>query len=314
MHIDDLNVTQIRLIAELLRLRNVSAAADSIGLSQPAASHALAKLRVQFDDALFTRTPKGFQPTPYGERLGTAAQEAVAVLVAGITSGRQFDPRTTTRCFNLYASDVGQMVLLPKLLGYLRKAAPGASARVWPIPLEKPGLPLSSGDVDVAVGYFDNLTTGFRQSFLFRDRYVCVVRATHPRFGKGMTVEAFQNAEHAVAHSTGMAHANIDQLLARHQVQRKVALSVPGFHVLPMLIPNSDLVAIVPGMLAEAYASQLPIKVFATPVPIPPFDLRIYWHERYHHDAAIRWFRTAFVELFRTQGTARSKSVGAART
>ena len=83
MHIDDLNVTQIRLIAELLRLRNVSAAADSIGLSQPAASHALAKLRVQFDDPLFTRTPKGFQPTPYGERLGSAAQEAIAVLVAG---------------------------------------------------------------------------------------------------------------------------------------------------------------------------------------------------------------------------------------
>ena len=77
-----------------------------------------------------------------------------------------------------------------------------------------------------------------------------------------MTVEAFEHAEHAMAHSTGMAHANIDQLLARRQVLRKVALSVPGFHVLPMLIPNSDLVAIVPGMLAEAYASHLPIKVF----------------------------------------------------
>jgi DNA-binding transcriptional LysR family regulator len=302
MHIDELNVTQIRLIAELLRLRSVSAAADSIGLSQPAASHALAKLRQQFADPLFTRTPKGFQPTPYGERLGTAAQEAVAVLVAGITSGRQFDPRTTTRSFNLYASDVGQMVFLPKLLGYLRNASPGASARVWPIPLEKPGLPLSSGDIDLAVGYFDNLTTGFRQSFLFRDRYVCVVRAAHPKFAKGMTVEAFASAEHAVAHSTGMAHANIDQLLARHQVRRKVALSVPGFHVLPMLIPNSDLVAVVPGMLAEAYASQVPIKVLAMPVPLAPFDLRIYWHERYHHDAPIQWLRKVFVELFRTRG------------
>jgi DNA-binding transcriptional LysR family regulator len=215
MHIGDLNVTQIRLIAEVLRLRSVSAASESIGLSQPAASHALAKLRTQFGDALFTRTARGFQPTPYGERLGIAAQEAVAVLVAGKTSGRQFDPSTTTRCFNLYASDVGQMVLLPKLLSYLKKAAPGATAKVWPIPLEKPGLPHSSGDVDVAVGYFNNLTTGFRQSFLFRDRYVCVVRANHPRFAKGMTLEAFHGAEHAIAHSTGMAHANIDQVLAK---------------------------------------------------------------------------------------------------
>jgi DNA-binding transcriptional LysR family regulator len=316
MHIDDLNITQIRLIAELLRLRSVSAAADSIGLSQPAASHALAKLRAKLDDRLFTRTPKGFQPTPYGERLGTAAQEAVAVLVAGITAGRQFDPRTTTRRFNLYASDVGQMVFLPKLLRYMSNVAPGVSARVWPIPLENPGLPLSSGDIDVAIGYFDNLTTGFRQTFLFRDRYVCIVRATHPKFATGMTVEAFQNAEHAIAHSTGMAHASIDQILAKYQVHRKVALSVPGFHVLPMLIPNSDLVAVVPGMLATAYASHVPIKVLAMPVPVPPFDLRIYWHERYHHDAPIRWLRKVFVELFRTRRTivASSKGVGAARS
>jgi DNA-binding transcriptional LysR family regulator len=166
MHIGDLNVTQIRLIAELLRLRSVSAASDSIGLSQPAASHALAKLRTQFGDPLFTRTAKGFQPTPYGERLGNAAQEAVAALVAGIASGRQFDPSTTTRCFNLYASDVGQMVFLPKLLSYLKKAAPGATARVWPIPLEKPGLPLSSGDVDAAVGYFDKSYFWFPTSLL----------------------------------------------------------------------------------------------------------------------------------------------------
>jgi DNA-binding transcriptional LysR family regulator len=108
-----------------------------------------------------------------------------------------------------------------------------------------------------------------------------------------------------------MAHANIDQLLARHQVQRKVALSVPAFHVLPMLIPNSDLVASVPGMLAEAYASHFPINVFAMPVAIPPFDLRIYWHD--HHDAPIRWLRNAFVELFGARRTARSKSIGPRR-
>jgi DNA-binding transcriptional LysR family regulator len=116
-----------------------------------------------------------------------------------------------------------------------------------------------------------------------------------------MTLEAFQNAEHAIAHSTGMAHANIDQLLARYHVRRNVTLGVPGFHVLPMVIPNSDLVAVVPGMLAEAYACHLPIKVLSMPVPIPPFDLRIYWHERYHHDAPIRWLRKGFVELFRAR-------------
>src|SRR5262249_49068774 len=231
LHMGDLSFTQMRLIAELLRLRSVSAASDRIGLSQPAASHALAEMRRQFGDPLFTRPAKGFQPTPYGERLGHAAQEAVATLVAGIAGGRRFDPAKTTRCFNLYASDVGQMVFLPKLLDYLKRAAPYASARVWPIPAEKPGLPLSSGDVDTAGRYFTNLTSGFRQSFLFRDRYVCVVRENHPRFTRGMTLEAFHGAAHAIAHSTGMAHAHIDQVLARYRVHRNVTLSVPGFHV-----------------------------------------------------------------------------------
>jgi len=304
MHIADLHLTQVRLLAELLRLRSVSAASQCIGLSQPAASHALARLRKEFGDPLFTRTSKGFQPTPYGERLGVAAQEAVAVLVAGIAFNREFDPRKTTRCFNFYANDVGQMVFLPKLVGHLKRAAPGATARVWPIPLENPGVYLSSGDVDVAVGFFDNLTTGFRQSFLFRERYVCIVRPKHPKFAKGMTLEAFRTAEHAVAHSTGMAHAVIDQFLARHHVRRNVSVGVPGFHVLPMIIPNSDLLAVIPARLAEAYASHVPIKVLPMPVPIPPFDIRIYWHERYHNDPPIRWLRKVFIDLFRTRGSA----------
>ena len=98
MHIDDLEWTQIRLIAELARLNSVSAASQSIGLSQSAASHALAKLRKQLGDPLFTRTQNGFQPTPYGERLGSAAREALDVLLAGLASNRPFDAQTTTRC------------------------------------------------------------------------------------------------------------------------------------------------------------------------------------------------------------------------
>lgn len=96
-----------------------------------------------------------------------------------------------------------------------------------------------------------------------------------------------------------MAHADLDQVLARYGVRRNVTLSMPGFHVLPMIILNSDHVAIVPGMLAEAYETHVSIRVLPMPVPLAPFDLRIYWHERYHHDAALRWLRKAFVDLFR---------------
>ena len=101
MHIEDLHLTQIRLLAELSRLGSISAASERIGLSQPAASHALARLRKQFGDPLFTRTQRGFEPTPFGERLAMAAREAVDVLTAGIASNRSFEPRTTNRQFCL---------------------------------------------------------------------------------------------------------------------------------------------------------------------------------------------------------------------
>ena len=222
MHIGNLDFTQIKLVAELSRLRSVSAASRKIGLSQSAASHALAKLRRQLGDPLFTRTVNGFQPTPYGDRLGIAAREALDVLVAGLASNRAFDPRTTTRRVTFYANDVGQMVNLPSLVPLLKREAPNATVRVAPIPLQNPGAALSAGEVDLALGFFDNLTTGFLQSFLFRERYMCAVRANHPQFRAGMTLEAFKSAEHAMADATGMAHAVIDRFLAKHHVRRNV--------------------------------------------------------------------------------------------
>jgi DNA-binding transcriptional LysR family regulator len=298
MHIEELDLTQIRLVAELSRSRSVSRAAQRIGVSQSAASHALAKLRKKLGDPLFTRTQDGFQPTPFGARLGSASCEALDTLLAGLASNEQFDARTTTRVFTFFMNDIGQTVFLPPLLKFLKQKAPGASARVLPVPLDNPGAALSSGAVDLAAGFFDNLTTGFLQTLVFHERYVCIVRACNPKFRSGMTLEAFKNAEHAIADATGMAHAVIDRFLARHRVKRNVALRVPGLHVLPMIVANSDLVAVVPRRLADAFAARVRIKVLPPPIALPPFDICIHWHERYHNDPAIRWMRRSFVDLF----------------
>jgi DNA-binding transcriptional LysR family regulator len=298
MHIDELDLTQIRLLAELSRLRSVSRAAQRIGISQSAASHALAKLRKMSGDPLFARTQDGLQPTPFGSRLSSASSEALDVLLSGLTASDQFDARKTTRIFSFFMNDIGQTIFLPPLIKFLKQNAPGASARVLPVPLDNPGAALSSGAVDFAAGYFDNLTTGFFQSLVFHERYASIVRTGHPKFRSGMTLEAFEHAEHAIADATGMAHAVIDRHLAKHRVSRNVTLRVPGLHVLPMIVANSDLVAIIPWRLADAFAARVSIKVLPPPVAMPQFDVCIHWHERYHHDRAIRWMRRAFVDLF----------------
>jgi DNA-binding transcriptional LysR family regulator len=302
MHLHDLDLTQIRLLAELARLGSVSAAARRIGLSQSAASHALAKLRLQLGDPLFMRTSAGFKPTPFGERLGRAAVEALDRLAEGLASNHSFDPKTSRKQFTFYMSDVGQMVLLPGLLSVVHREAPGVLLRSAPIPLDDPAATLISGEVDLAIGFFTNLRAGFHQTVVFNERYVCVVRADHPAFSQGMTLEAFREARHAIADSTGMAHALIDDHLARHRVSRRDGLRVPGFHVLPLIIASTDLVAIIPGRLADAVATHLPIKVFDPPVPLPPYDIRMFWHERFHNDPASRWMRRQIVEVLHVSG------------
>jgi molybdate transport repressor ModE-like protein len=309
MHIRDLDLTQIHLLAELARLGSVSAAAHGIGLSQSAASHALAKLRQQLGDPLFTRTRDGLKPTPYGERLGKAASQALDLLSEGLAANRTFDPQTTTRQFTFYLSDVGQMVLLPPILDAVEKEAPGLTLRSAPVPVDDPAAPMISGEVDLAVGCFANLTTGFHQTLLFRERFVCIVRADHPAFQSGMTLEAFRDVRHAVSDATGMAHGYVDQCLAKHRVYRKATLRVPGFQVLPLIIANSDLLAFIPARLAASVAAHIPIRILLPPVHVPPFDIRMFWHERYHNDPANRWMRRVLVNLYHVSNEIRRRGL-----
>src|SRR5436190_11773432 len=299
MHIAQLDITQIRLLAALSQSGSLSKAAQQVGVSQSAASHALAKLRQQLGDPLFTRTRSGFQPTPCGTRVSTASCEAMDLLSASLASNDQFDPQTSSRAFRFYMNDVGQTVFFPRLLPFLKRNAPLVTLRVLPIPLDNPGAPMSAGEVDFAAGAFNNLTTGFFQHLVLRERHVCIVRCSHPRFREGMSIEAFTRTSQVLADATGMATTGIiDRFLSKHRVRRNVVLRVPHFHVLPAIVADSDLLAIVPKRLADAFASRLPIKLLPLPVAVPMFDICIHWHERYHHDPGSRWMRRAFVDLF----------------
>ena len=299
MHIDDLDFGEIRLIAALSDLHKLSAAAARLGLSQSAASHALARLRNRTGDPLFVRGTDGFVATPYGERLSDAARKALDILLDGFAANAPFDAKSTARRFNVYMSDVGQMVTLPKLLAFMAEEAPHAGVRVCPIPLDQPGTALASGEVDVALGFFRNLTTGFRQSMLFRERYVCVVRADHPNFRSGMTAAGFAKSPRALADASGMAHTVIEDELRAHGLIAVPRLTVPQFMVLPLVIANSDLLVIMPSRLAKAFSQLVSIKILEPPVPLRPYDIKIYWHERFDRDSSSRWLRRTFVRLFR---------------
>jgi DNA-binding transcriptional LysR family regulator len=304
MPADGIDMTQWRLLASLAENHSLSAAAAKIGISQSAASHALAKLRLQVGDALFVRSGGGVTPTPYGAQLCEAARNALDTLLDGLTAKHSFDPVKTRRRFNIFTNSIGQLAFLPQLVTLLKREAPGASLKVHQ-PTENTQDALASGEVDLAAGFFTNLTSGFRQTLLYRTRYVCVVRADHPLFRDGMTMDAFLKVSHAVTHASGMAHAVVERVLLKSSVQHLVQLHVPDFLALPILVAESDLLVTLPAGLANVFATHLRLKILEPPIPLPKYEVKVYWHERFHRDPANMWLRQAFVQLFRSNDSAR---------
>jgi DNA-binding transcriptional LysR family regulator len=298
MHVGSLQLSQLRLIHEIALSGSLTVAAENVGLTQPAASHALARLRRQLHDPLFVRTSEGMQPTPYGARLAGAVREALAALGTALENHGDFEPATSTRSFTLYISDNGQLVILPRLLARLKDLAPRVRIRVRAFPAKALHVAMESGDVDLAIGSFTTLIAGFKQKRLFRESLVCIVRRDHPLFRNGMTAEAFRSAPHALAEGAGLAHELLDRWLERQGVKRELRLSVPQFMVLPMVVASSDLLAMMPSRVADQFVKMLPIKLLQPPLKLPAYDIRIFWHERFHGDPASRWLRGVLVDLF----------------
>ena len=298
MHIGSLHLNQLRLVDALARNGSLSEAAEEIGLTQSAASHALARLRTELQDPIFVRTSEGMRPTPYGNRLASSVRNALQSLHAGLDRHPEFVPSSSSRTFSVIMSDVSQMLYLPRLLPRLSAEAPGVSLRVRALPSKAAHLILESGEVDLAVGAFSRLIAGCRQKRLYRERYVCVVRQDHPRFQQGMTAQAFCSVPQAMVDPRGYVHERLDQWLAQQRAPRTTKLYVPYFLSLPLVIARSDLLVIMASRVAKLYAETLPLKIMPPPVKLPAYDTRLFWHERFHRDPANRWLRNLYIDLF----------------
>ena len=283
----------------IFRERNITLAAQRIGLSQPAMSSALNRLRRTFNDALFVRTGRGMQPTPYAQLLAPPIQQACVLIGESLQIGAAFDPATSTRTFTLYMTDIGEAVFLPRLTATLAKRAPDVRVRVLRVPERGAHEAMAAGDVDIAIGLFPNLEAGFFQQRLYRDEFVCVVRADHPLARASSNVKAFGEMRHAVIESAGTGHqAVVERAFARQRLTRRIGVTIPHFMALPAIIAQTDLVATVPSRLARTFASYPNIVIVNAPIRIPAVDIRQHWHKRYHHDDANRWLRRLLAELF----------------
>ena len=222
----DLNLLPIALA--LYDELSVSRAAQTLGMSQPAVSMALRKMRATFNDPLFVRAPRGITPTPRAHALIELARPLISNLQQGLLAEEQFNPGVSARPFTFALSDVGEMVFLPKLLEWLRTQAPRAAINSVSMPPHQIAEGLEKGDIDVAIGYFPDLTRhSFFQQRLFTHHFACLLRAGHPLRAKRLTSDAFLAMEHAVVRAEGRSQEIFERFLERKKVSRKIVLLTP---------------------------------------------------------------------------------------
>src|SRR3954463_13694509 len=278
MNVQDIDLNLLRVFDAVLHERGVTPAAARLGLTQPAVSNALARLRTVFGDPLFLRTPSGMDATPFARELAEPVRQALALLESALAHGPGFDPASATRAFRFYMSDLGQIEFLPPLIERVQTHAPGVRLEAVALEVEDIGAALAAGTLDLAVGFLPGLGAPVRRRSLFRDPYLCLMRADHPI--QSLTKKKFAEASHALVSYRG-GHRVIEEALERAGLARKIALRVPHFTVMPMVLERSDLLLTLPGRVARVYERRGNLISRSLPIPIPPAEVAVHWHERF---------------------------------
>ncbi|WP_207478205.1 LysR family transcriptional regulator [Arenibaculum pallidiluteum] len=281
----------------LLAERNVTRAARRLNLSQPALSAQLARLRDLFGDPLLLPAQRGMIPTQRAMELQEPLRLALEEVRGVVLSGSRFDPSAAEITVSIAASDYGQYSALMPLAFALAREAPGLRLAFRTLEATALLSQMERGEVDLAVMTPQTAPDRLRMRGLFEERYVAITRRNHPAVLNGLDLDTFCSLDHVIVSPRGGGFAGpADAALAAHGRTRRVALSAPGFLIVPELVARCDMVALVPSRIAHERADRL--QIFEPPVPVPGFSIAMVWHDRTADHPAQKWLRSRLVQLF----------------
>ena len=294
-HTNNLDLNLLHVFCAVMRKRNVTLAGEELNLSQSAISNGLKRLRDHFDDKLFVASPAGMMPTALAEQLAGPIQESLTQIQQAIESVKAFDPASSAKNFKIFISDVGQLILMPNLVTTLMKVAPKVTISLVNVSPRVAQSMMAEGEIDLAIGTFDRFQAGFHQQRLFSKSYVVLARKDHPLLKKGLSLNSFLNARHAVYLPPAASHDSfdmfLDDLFKQHNKRRQVVVELAHGLGIAEIVSASDLIACVPKRLAESLMATESLAFFSLPFETPIADVCQFWHDRVHSDPGHRWFR-----------------------
>jgi DNA-binding transcriptional LysR family regulator len=294
MELRELNLNLLLSLEALLDTSHVSKAAERLGVTQSAMSHALKQLRAHFDDPLLVRGAQGLVLTPRAERLAIPLRRAFAELRRGL-SDADVDS-SVARTFTIVAPDHLSCVLLPKLVQLMAKRAPLADLTVRSLEPRFFVEQLEVGEVDLVLSVETPRASALKAKRLFEDRFACAVRGSHPRAASKLSLAHYAALPHVVHSPSGRGMSGIDHALEARGLTRQIALRVPSLVVATTVAATTDHVVTAPRRFLEHLAPRLGLKVMAVPLELGRFRAFALWHERFDRDAAQRFLRECVVD------------------
>jgi DNA-binding transcriptional LysR family regulator len=274
----------------VMQERNLTRAGRRLGLSQPAASHALARLRHMLHDDLFIRTPEGMRPTPRAEQMAQPVRDALRELRVTLEP-EAFEPAVATRGFSLAVNNYAARAIVPTLARLVGNAAPRATLDIDPIGRRDVLDQLDSGGMDLALTTMVEGGERFKCVRVTDDDFVVLLDGSHPAAGQAVVpVERLAAIPHIVITSTGDDTSFIDDALEQHGLARRIATRVPFLSVVLMLV-GTDRLSVVPRRVADDLALICPLVARELPFASPRIVLSMFWHRRLDNHAAHRWLR-----------------------
>lgn len=297
MDIEGVDLNLMVAFTAIYTERQISRAAKRIGLSQPAMSAALARLRTVYQDPLFVRSPQGMMPTHRAKQLEGPISKALELLRASLIPEAPFNPLHCDKSFRLSLSDWMCINLIPVLSARLQHEAPAVQLTIRNISNKEMPHALMNGELDLAISGQPYKEPGLYRQILYREHYECFVWRGHSAIRNNLTLKDYVRFPHLLFSPEGAGIGAVDKALAKKKLKRKIAVRVVYSLAMPVMIQNTDLIATVPAPIARYYAKFLEIKVFDPPIALPEHDIIQYWNKENHTDPAHRWFRALVAEI-----------------
>jgi len=294
----DLNLLPV--FVALMEERSVTRAAERLGMTQPALSNALNRLRETLRDPLFIRERYGMRPTQLAEEMAPMIGAALAQFDDFILGQQNFDPAKATRLFTLAPNSYVEYVLMPTVVARLRERAKGIRLRLIPYGGDLTETGAISGTTEMVLGRITDPPDNMVVQHLMDDGLACVVRAGHPLIGNSISREQYASMQHVNVLPPGRLRVGLFQTLERQGLKREVAVSVTHFLAVPEMIAVTDYCATLPSLICSSLARDPRLKVVPAPADLGTFPVEVAWHVRYRHDPAHRWLRALIGGVART--------------